>query len=151
MEYVDFLNQLTDTRHLSTPPALGERAATFPASTVLALSYLLEENRYVDWDANDDGGGYIRELSGGSVVAAELEGPGMIWRSWSAMPDAGMCACTSMGTLHRHTLLALLHWLWRRLRVGQHRDDHIFTNRMRAMKSNCHFEFKGVWYFFSQA
>ena len=86
--YQDLLGRLTDLRMLSVQPAPGERSGCF-SSFDRRSRYLAEEGRYVDWDANDDGKGYIRELEDGGVVAVELNGPGVIWRSWSAMPGDG--------------------------------------------------------------
>jgi hypothetical protein len=43
---------------------------------------------YVGWDANGDGHGIMRR-EGGKQVFAEIEGPGVIWRIWSAAPQAG--------------------------------------------------------------
>lgn len=88
MTYRELLDRLVDMRALSMPPVPGERSGCF-SSFDRRSQYLEPEDLYVDWDANDDGGGYIRELDDGSVVAMELEGPGVIWRSWSAMPGDG--------------------------------------------------------------
>jgi hypothetical protein len=88
LSYQDLLNRLTDLKALSIPPAPGERSGCF-SSFDRRSRYIAEEDRYVEWDANVDGEGYIRKLDDGSIVAAELEGPGVIWRSWSAMPDTG--------------------------------------------------------------
>ena len=40
------------------------------------------------WDANGDGNGIIRKEDGKQVFA-EMEGPGCIWRIWSAAPKQG--------------------------------------------------------------
>jgi len=42
----------------------------------------------VRWDANGDGNGIIRK-EGDKLVLAEMEGPGCIWRIWSATPKEG--------------------------------------------------------------
>src|SRR5207247_892801 len=44
--------------------------------------------KYIRWDANGDGGGFIRK-EGDKLVLAEMEGPGCIWRIWSATPGQG--------------------------------------------------------------
>lgn len=87
MTYEELLDRLTDMRRLARP-APGERSGSC-TSFDRASRYDEETGRYVAWDANDDGKGYVRALPDGSVVAAELSGPGVIWRSWSAMPDTG--------------------------------------------------------------
>ncbi len=88
LTYQDLLSRLHDMHALSVPPVKGERSGCF-SSFDRRSRYIQEEDRYVDWDANDDGRGYIRKLPDGSVVALELTGPGVIWRSWSAMPGSG--------------------------------------------------------------
>src|SRR5699024_9225384 len=45
-------------------------------------------NSYEDWDANNDGEGYIRK-EGDEMVVFESEGPGVIWRVWSALAKEG--------------------------------------------------------------
>ena len=43
---------------------------------------------YVKWDANGDSGHYIRtDARTGEAVMAEIDGPGCIWRIWSANPQ----------------------------------------------------------------
>jgi hypothetical protein len=53
-----------------------------------ASRYDAGKDLYLDWKANADGSGHIRR-EGDAIVAAELEGPGVIWRIWSAMPQRG--------------------------------------------------------------
>lgn len=88
MTYQDLFHQLTNLSMLSTSPAAGEQSGCF-SSYDRQSRYLAQEDRYQAWDANDDGRGYIRKLDNGGVVALELTGPGVIWRSWSAMPGNG--------------------------------------------------------------
>ncbi len=85
---LDLLKRITDVRMLSVPPLPGEQSGCASSHDRLSR-YIAQENRYVVWDANDDGGGYERRLEDGGVVALQLEGPGVIWRSWSAMPGEG--------------------------------------------------------------
>jgi sucrose-6-phosphate hydrolase SacC (GH32 family) len=82
------LNRLIDLSSLTVKPARGERSGCF-SSFDRRSDYLPVEDRYADWGANDDGSGYIRKLDDGSIVALELNGPGTIVRSWSAMPSDG--------------------------------------------------------------
>ena len=55
-----------------------DRASKFDAPT----------GKYVRWDANGDGGGIIRK-EGDQSVFAEMQGPGCIWRIWSATAKEG--------------------------------------------------------------
>ncbi|MHB8900580.1 MAG: DUF2961 domain-containing protein, partial [Thermoguttaceae bacterium] len=48
-----------------------------------ASKYDAAAGKYVHWDANGDGGHFIRQEDG-RFVMAEMEGPGCIWRTWSA-------------------------------------------------------------------
>lgn len=87
MTYEELLSRLTDLRRLASP-LRGERGGCC-SSYDRRSRYDARLGRYVDWDANDDGRGCVRALEDGSIVAAELEGPGVVWRSWSAMPGQG--------------------------------------------------------------
>ncbi len=73
---------------LAVPPVAGERAGC-ASSYDRHSRYDEQTHRYIDWDANDDGGGVADTLPDGSIVALSLKGPGVIWRSWSAMPNRG--------------------------------------------------------------
>ncbi len=44
--------------------------------------------QYLKWDANGDGNGIIRK-EGDELVFAEIEGPAVIWRTWSALAKEG--------------------------------------------------------------
>ena len=68
-------------------PTLGEMSGNC-SSFDRASRYDAESDRYIDWGANVDGSGVIR-MEGADSVVAELEGPGVIWRIWSAMPREG--------------------------------------------------------------
>lgn len=86
--YEALLARLTDMRALAKRAADGEHSGCC-SSFDRRSRYDEAQGHYVNWDANDDGTGYVRKLQDGSIVAAELEGPGVIWRSWSAMPAQG--------------------------------------------------------------
>lgn len=88
MKYQDLLEKLTDLKKLADPPMPGERSGCM-SSTDRASRYDSENDRYVNWDANADGDGYIRKNEDGTIVAFEQEGPGVIWRVWSALPEQG--------------------------------------------------------------
>lgn len=88
--YKDLLERMTDLSLLAVPPDEGERAGCFSSSDRRSI-YNQGEDRYVNWDANEDHQGFIyNEANGG--VAFDMEGPGVIWRVWSAMPhDGNIC------------------------------------------------------------
>jgi hypothetical protein len=68
-------------------PVPGEKCQQW-SSYDRASRYDEATGKYVAWDANGDGGGIIRREGDVSVVA-EMEGPGVIWRIWSALADKG--------------------------------------------------------------
>jgi hypothetical protein len=87
LTYVDLVKRLTDLERLSLLPEPGEQCAQ-ASSYDRASRYDAVADKYVAWDANGDGGGIIRK-EGDKLVIAEMEGPGCIWRIWSAMPEKG--------------------------------------------------------------
>ncbi len=87
LTYLDLVNRLTDLEHPATLPAPGEKCAQW-SSWDRASKYDEASGEYVKWDANGDGGGIIRKENGESVFA-EIEGPGVIWRIWSALAKEG--------------------------------------------------------------
>ena len=87
LTYVDLVHHLTDLEHLATLPAAGEKTAQF-SSYDRASHYDEATGKYIHWDANGDGNGFIRKEDG-KFVLAEMAGPGCIWRIWSAAPKAG--------------------------------------------------------------
>ena len=87
LTYVDLVNRLTDLEHLATLPVPGEKTAQF-SSYDRASCYDDITGKYVHWDANGDNDGVIRK-EGDQFVLAEMNGPGCIWRIWSAAPKQG--------------------------------------------------------------
>lgn len=87
LTYVDLINRLTDLEHLAVLPVDGEKCAQW-SSWDRASYYDAASGKYVNWDANGDGDGYIR-MEGEQQVIAEMEGPGCIWRIWSASAKEG--------------------------------------------------------------
>jgi hypothetical protein len=85
--YVDLAKRLTDLERLAVLPAPGDTCAQW-SSYDRASKYDVATGKYVAWDANGDGGGIIRR-EGDLSVFAEMEGPGCIWRLWSAKADNG--------------------------------------------------------------
>lgn len=88
MTYRELLQKLIDLKGLSAIPQSGESGGCM-SSFDRASAYDPETDTYYRWDANDDGSGYIRKLDDGSIVAFECDGPGVIWRTWSALPKQG--------------------------------------------------------------
>ena len=87
LTFPDLLRRLYDLTMLAVPPQPGERGGTF-SSYDRRSRYTATTGQYEAWDANNDGSGYIRQ-EGESIVAFEAEGPGVIWRVWSALPETG--------------------------------------------------------------
>lgn len=87
LTYLDLVKRLTDLEALAVLPAPGETCAQW-SSYDRASKYDTATGKYLKWDANGDGGGYIRK-EGDQFVFAEMEGPGVIWRIWSARPEQG--------------------------------------------------------------
>ncbi len=87
LTYIDLVHRLTDLEHLATLPAPGEQCAQW-SSYDRASQYDAASGKYIKWDSNGDGGCYIRK-EGDKFVLAEMEGPGCIWRIWSATPGKG--------------------------------------------------------------
>lgn len=88
MNYRELLAKLTDLKSLAWAAPQGEAGGCM-SSYDRASAYCESTQTYSCWDANDDGSGCIRRLEDGSIVAFECEGPGVIWRTWSALPLYG--------------------------------------------------------------
>ena len=87
LTYVDLVHRITDLEFLATLPAEGDSCAQW-SSYDRKSRYDSTTGQYVDWDANSDGNGIIRK-EGDQQVMAEMQGPGCIWRIWSALPKEG--------------------------------------------------------------
>ncbi|MGE5296728.1 MAG: glycoside hydrolase family 172 protein, partial [Solirubrobacterales bacterium] len=87
LTYVDLVSRLTDLDHLATLPLPGEKCVQW-SSWDRASQYDAASGKYVNWDANGDGNGIIRK-EGDELVFAEIEGPAVIWRTWSALAKEG--------------------------------------------------------------
>ncbi|MDT8719210.1 DUF2961 domain-containing protein [Clostridium sp. 19966] len=85
--YSQLIKRLYDLKALAIAPVAEEKTGNF-SSYDRASVYIEETDSYKNWGANDDGTGYIRK-EGNSIVALETDGPGVIWRLWSAYPDEG--------------------------------------------------------------
>ncbi len=87
LTYADLVERMVDLERLATLPAPGERNAMW-SSWDRNARYDEGSGKYVKWEANGDGDGRIR-MEGEAQVLAEMDGPGVIWRIWSAKPEKG--------------------------------------------------------------
>jgi len=87
LTYSDLVKRLTDLERLASLPAPGEQCVQW-SSYDRASRYDAATGKYLGWDANGDNDGIIRKEDG-KLVFAEMEGPGCIWRIWSAAPKEG--------------------------------------------------------------
>jgi len=87
LTYVDLVKRLTDLERLAELPEPGEKCVQW-SSYDRRSKYDATSGKYVGWSANGDGTGRIR-VEDGMEVFAEMEGPGVIWRIWSALAGKG--------------------------------------------------------------
>jgi hypothetical protein len=87
LTYVDLVNRMIDLEHLSVLPAKGETCKQWSSYNRDSV-YDEKAGKYVNWSANGDGKGFIRR-EGEEFVLAEMEGPGCLWRIWSARARTG--------------------------------------------------------------
>ena len=87
LEYAEIVSRITDLDTLTAAPLDGEKSGS-ATSHDRRSAYDESEGKYVNWHANDDGDGFIRK-EGEDIIMADLKGPGVIWRIWSAMPSEG--------------------------------------------------------------
>ena len=85
--YSGLVNKLVDLETLASLPNTAEKAGLW-SSYDRKSKYDRKLDAYLDWSANEDALGYIRK-QGNYLVLAEMDGPGCIWRIWSAYPDKG--------------------------------------------------------------
>jgi len=87
LSYGDLVDRLTDLEHVAVLPAEGETCRQW-SSWDRSSRYDEAAGKYVNWQANNDGPNFIRQ-EGEQFVLAEMEGPGCIWRIWSARAEGG--------------------------------------------------------------
>ena len=85
--YPQLVNRMVDMQELAKLPAPGEKTA-LASSYDRNSRYDAATDKYIAWDANDDGVGFVRK-EGNSTVLADIQGPGCIWRTWSATINQG--------------------------------------------------------------
>ncbi len=77
LTYVDILHQLTDLDRL-THLQTGCKAGLFSS---------WDRNSRTVWGANGDAGQYLRKEPDGEAVMMDIDGPGVVYRTWSANPQ----------------------------------------------------------------
>lgn len=86
--YVNLIGTLTNLEQLATLPLLGEKSAQW-TSQDRSSTYNSGTGQYVNWGANDDFAGNLGPQPDGGIVLAQMNGPGCLWRIWSAQVGAG--------------------------------------------------------------
>ena len=87
LTYEDIITKIYDLPALASLPAKGEKGALF-SSYDRESRYDEKTDSYLRWRANDDGRGCVRKENGITVMA-DIKGPGVIWRMWSATVQSG--------------------------------------------------------------
>lgn len=87
ISYSELVERMMSLERLALLPPSGESSG-MASSYDRSSRYDAETDSFVDWAANLDGDGFVREEDGG-IVLADLRGPGCIWRIWSAMAGQG--------------------------------------------------------------
>lgn len=85
--YHQLIDRLTSLESLALLPQSGEKSAQW-SSWDRASKYDRQSDKYIAWDANGDNAGILR-TEGDLLVLGEIQGPGVIWRMWSAAPTEG--------------------------------------------------------------
>jgi hypothetical protein len=84
LSYPDLVARLYDMKRLATLPVAGEKSGNF-SSWDRGAKYNAQTGKYDKWWANADGNGFMdREKN-----MMKMDGPGVIWRIWSAKPTGG--------------------------------------------------------------
>ena len=87
VSYENIVSKIYDLQALAELPEKGEKGALF-SSYDRKSKYDHKSDSYVNWFANADWAGVVRQ-EGENVVLAEIDGPGVIWRIWSASLGEG--------------------------------------------------------------
>lgn len=85
--YPQLVKRMTNLQELAKLPPLGEKTS-LASSYDRRSQYDPATDKYINWDANGDGGGIIR-MEGDDSVLMDVQGPGCIWRTWSATAGTG--------------------------------------------------------------
>jgi len=84
LRYEDIVSRLYDMKYLATKPQLGEKSGMF-SSYDRTSKYNEQTGLYENWFSNNDDGSTISP----DGVIVDLQGPGVVWRIWSAQPLGG--------------------------------------------------------------
>lgn len=87
VSYPELVDRLYDLEALTQLPQHEEKTMNF-SSYDRASRFDESSKSYINWDANNDGNGFIRK-EGEETVIFEADGPGVIWRVWSALAKEG--------------------------------------------------------------
>jgi len=87
ISYRDLVARLTGMERLASPVIAGERTGA-STSHDRDSAHDAGSGAYRNWSANNDGVGFIRK-EGNDQGLVDLEGPGVLWRVWSAKPEQG--------------------------------------------------------------
>jgi hypothetical protein len=87
LTYPDLVRRLTDLDHLAVRPLPGEKTS-LASSYDRKSQYDPATDTYLDWGANSDGSSMVR-MEGDKGVMLDVQGPGCIWRTWSAGAEKG--------------------------------------------------------------
>ena len=82
LTYENIVSKIYDLPALAKLPDPGEKGALF-SSYDRRSKFDKKSDSYINWYANADWAGFVRQ-EGEKVVLAEIDGPGVIWRIWSA-------------------------------------------------------------------
>ena len=85
LDQAALLRRMIDLDRLADPPPVGEITGMF--SSYDRKSKVDRAGNLIDWNANADWGQFIRTEDEGWSVMAEMDGPGVITRIWSANPS----------------------------------------------------------------
>jgi hypothetical protein len=83
--YPDLVSRLTDLGRRAISIVEGEKPAV-STSHDRRSRYNEAPGRYENWTADGDSRGRIRREDS-DLVTVDLEGPGVVWRIWSAKPE----------------------------------------------------------------
>lgn len=85
---VDLLHRMIDLERLLSPPPAGERTASFSSFDRRQLE--VNEGQYVNWDADEDRGHFLRAAADGWNVMADIKSPGVLTRIWCDQPTGDL-------------------------------------------------------------
>ena len=86
--YPELVGRMIDMERLAVLPPAGEVTAE-ATSYDRASKYDEATGKYIAWDANGDNNGCLEKYEDGSILMADIQGPGMINHIWSAAPGSG--------------------------------------------------------------